>query len=100
MLCDELYELESRFDDDGIKVTMMTRDRRRYLSYLFKQAEGRLMAGIRPDADKAISFMKEKYPKKLKAVIDALDKNFTESGLLEFERAMTKGFKKLGVWNR
>lgn len=94
-----IYELESRFDEDGIKVTNVTRDEKRYLSYLYKQIVDGLMDGIRPEADKAIVFMNEKYPRRVKAMTDRLEKDYSESGLREFERSMLATFKNLGVWN-
>ena len=93
------YELGSHKDKDGVRITMVTKSEKLYLSYLYKQVVGRLMTGIRPEADKAIELMKQKYPKRLKSVMDELFNNYSVEGLKNFERSMVSGFKKLGVWN-
>lgn len=87
------------YQDKGVKVTMVTNQKDRYLKHLYDEAVSRLMAGISPDADEALEQLKTAYPKRVKELIDDLMGNYTPEGIKEFETSFRKGFKKISVWS-
>jgi hypothetical protein len=91
-------KLQSRVDDDGIKVTVVTKDSRIILDHLYAELTDRLLRGTKPDPWKAIETLQKRYPKRLQSVINKLVDNYSEAGLREFEASMVNGFKKCGNW--
>lgn len=92
------YKLSTRTDDDGIKVTTVTKDSRVLLDHLYAKLTDRLLRGTRPDPWTAIETLQKKFPKRLQAVISELIDNYTQKGLQKFEASMINGFKKIGMW--
>jgi hypothetical protein len=89
------YKLDSYRDEDGIKVTMVTKDR---LTYLYYQMTERLIEGTRPDPFGAIQALQKKHPKRLQVITDNLREDYSNKGLREFEASIVAGFRKIGKW--
>lgn len=91
--------LACRIDNDGIKVTVTTKDSRIILDHLYAKLTDRLLRGTKPDPMNAIETLQKRFPKKLQRTINKLVDNYTEAGLKEFEVSMIAGFKKCGNWD-
>ena len=92
------YKLSTRTDEDGIKVTMTTKDSRILLDHLYAELTDGLLRGTKPDPWKAIETLQKRYPKKLQKTINRLVDNYTKEGLMELEDSLIAGFKKCGNW--
>lgn len=92
------YLIGQGVDDDGIKVTVVTKDSRILLDHLYAKLTKRLLRGTKPDPWTAIEILQRKYPQRLQAVIGELVGNYTKEGLRSFETSMIRGFKKIGKW--
>lgn len=92
------YLISQKVDDDGIKVTMTTKDDRVLLDHLYAKLTDRLLRGTKPDPWSAIETLQERYPKRLASVIGCLVNNYSVEGIKDFEKSMIGGFKKCNKW--
>ena len=66
------------------------------LTALLVKTHQRLSKGMQPGA---YAELKTQEPEKLANVERELEKNFTEEGIMIYQRKMIKGFKLIKYWN-